>query len=503
MDQENELTISSIIDILRRRIIIIILAMVVAAAGAFAITLYTYVPQYTCSLMLYVDPSNDSTATISAELSAYNYAKQVVNTYIKLLETNSFFSDLAKNCSYGYTAEQLANIVSYSAVDDTEMIYVTVTTDNPQKSLSIAELVETSAPEKIIEIMGVNDVKVADPPVYNNTPSDSNALRNTALGAVIGLVIAAGLSIAFEMLDVRVKDSDDFSEHIDLPVLGEITDFAQGGSGKRGKKNSSALNDDTATLFRKNFNVVEAYNALRVNLLFAIPKQGAKKIILASAEAGEGKTTTVVNLAITLAQAGEKVIVVDCDLRKPRMHKLLKLRNKNGVSNYMSTSATLEEVIQTTPYENLSAITAGTLPPNPAELLSAERVAGLLEQLEANFDYILLDTSPVNVVSDALQMASVCDGVVMVAKYMATTYPSMNEAVAALRFANANIVGTVINSIVITSSTKRYYHRYYKYGSKYGYRYKYGYGYGSTSSSDKQPGTDTEIKTADKTDTKA
>ena len=224
------------------------------------------------------------------------------------------------------------------------------------------------------------------------------------------------------------------------------------------------INDDT------NFSIIEAYKAIRANINFAIPSQGCKKIMICSSFSGEGKTTTCINLAITIAQTGVSVLLIDCDLRRARVHTLLNENNTFGVSNYLSNMIQLDRIIKETHIPNFKVITSGSIPPNPAELLASPKMGELLAETEKMMDYIIIDTPPVCIVSDALPVAKLCNGVILIVNHMETTHTQIKESLEKLKFAGANVVGMILNNIKIKHAFKSYkkYNKY-KY-DKYSYK---------------------------------
>jgi len=209
------------------------------------------------------------------------------------------------------------------------------------------------------------------------------------------------------------------------------------------------------------FAIVESYKAIRANINFAVPKQGCKKIMICSSYSGEGKTTTCINLAITIAQTGASVLLIDCDLRRANVHTALKIGNGAGVSNYLSGMADMDDIINASEIPNLRVATSGDIPPNPAELLARPNVGTMLKEMEEGADYILIDTPPVCVVSDVLPMSKMCDGVILVVSHMETKHPNIREALDKLNFAGASIVGMILNKIKIKYNYKSYYNNYY------------------------------------------
>ncbi len=243
---------------------------------------------------------------------------------------------------------------------------------------------------------------------------------------------------------------------------------------------------------KTSFHVREAYKALRTNLIFSLPADGCKKLVVTSALASEGKSTNCLNMAITFAEMDAKVLIIDCDLRRPNLAKLLDVQNTPGLSNYLVGLNTCEEVVSKSEYNNLSYITAGNIPPNPVELLGSEKMDKLMEQLEKEFDYIFFDTPPVNLVIDTIVVSKYAHGVVMIALHNSTDKESMRYALNQLDFVGTKVLGFVLNGVIMgskgsyKSGSKRKYRRYVtakgriKSGGGYGY-YKYGSydGYGS------------------------
>ncbi len=226
------------------------------------------------------------------------------------------------------------------------------------------------------------------------------------------------------------------------------------------------------------FNTLESYKVARTNIMYSLPKSdGAKVILVTSSEPGEGKTTTTINLAITFAQTGAKVLIIDCDMRKPRIHRYLKVERANGISNVLCGFKQLDEVIikgvssQVT--DNLDVIAAGEIPPNPAELLASDEMKKVMEKLSKEYDYIFMDTPPVTVVTDAMVIAPIVTGVLCVAKQDVSSFENYDVAINILKQANVKILGFIFNCSEKGSAKYKYYGKKYKYSGKYNYSYRY------------------------------
>lgn len=271
---------------------------------------------------------------------------------------------------------------------------------------------------------------------------------------------------------------------------------------KKKKNEKNKLTTSTSRLILANapiqpalkFRIEEAYKAIRTNIMFSIMKQGCKIVVVTSSNPSEGKTTSTVNLAVSIAQADQRVLLIDGDLRKPKVHQYFEVPNAPGLTNYLSDSISgkrtdLFSVIHPTAYENLSVLCSGSIPPNPAELLGSELMSNFLKSVGKDFDYIIIDTPPINVVSDALPLIRESDGTVMVVRQNHTTHPDIQRALSSLEFIDAKIIGFIVNFVDSNSSGSygKYGYKYkrdYGYGYGYGgYGYGYGYGYGSNKNS--------------------
>ncbi|MBQ3230254.1 MAG: CpsD/CapB family tyrosine-protein kinase [Clostridia bacterium] len=193
------------------------------------------------------------------------------------------------------------------------------------------------------------------------------------------------------------------------------------------------------------FSVQEAYKAIRTNLILSVIKDGCKKIVITSSNPHEGKSTTAVNVAISLSQAFKRVLIIDCDLRKARVHKALGVAGEPGLTNILSGLSDADESVQPTKYQNLYCLPAGLFAPNPAEMLASERTAALIASLEQSFDYIIFDTPPINIVSDALPLIKLSDGVVFIVRSKVTVYSEFEKALDALEFIDARLIGVIVN----------------------------------------------------------
>ncbi|MCD9023683.1 CpsD/CapB family tyrosine-protein kinase [Cohnella silvisoli] len=206
-----------------------------------------------------------------------------------------------------------------------------------------------------------------------------------------------------------------------------------------------AINRKIITLENPQSPISEAYKTLRTNIQWSSIERPVQTILVTSPEKNAGKSLTVVNMAVSFTQLGKKVVIVDCDLRKPTQHEYFKKSNRNGLSHLLAGHYQLEQCLVDTHIDNLTLLPSGTVPPNPAELLESGRMLKLIEELKASFDIIVIDSPPTLVVTDAHILASKCDGVVFVIRSGKTKKDLAQKALAYLNYANAHILGVVLN----------------------------------------------------------
>lgn len=245
------------------------------------------------------------------------------------------------------------------------------------------------------------------------------------------------------------------------------------------KETSLKLNQAAILNSKTPFLITEAYKTTRTNIIFSVAgttSEKGKTILLTSANPGEGKTTTVINLAITFSQTGAKVLLIDGDLRKPRVHQYLGIVKTNGLSTVLSLQKSFDEVVFHDIRPSLDVLTSGSIPPNPAELLASESMQKLLEDLKSQYDYIFFDTPPATVVTDSVALSKFTDGTIIVVREGFTDHESIAHSINLFNIAGTKIIGFFVNDVSSANSSYGSYQK--RYGKKYGYGKRYGYKYG-------------------------
>ena len=250
------------------------------------------------------------------------------------------------------------------------------------------------------------------------------------------------------------------------------------------KKKSNSANDSEKSFTAQrrlllgpnsSFYIQEAYNTLRTNIRFAIPGDGCKRLCLTSGLASEGKSTTILNLAISFSETGSKVLLIDADMRRPSLSRLLIEKMSPGLSNVLAGLCDPEDAIRKELKPNMDVLFSGEIPPNPLELLGNPKMKALIDTMSERYDYILIDTPPVSIVSDACEVANVTDGVLFLVRQNETDKDAVMRGVKQLELSNSRLLGFVLNGIM-DEGGKSYKYRYrYRYRYRYKYQSKYAY----------------------------
>jgi polysaccharide biosynthesis transport protein len=309
------------------------------------------------------------------------------------------------------------------------------------------------ASEKLnLEIPSSKMVTIVDEAKPGKSPVKPNKPLNIGLGVMIGLLVGIGLAFFIEYLDTSVKTIDDVERAFQVPVLGVIP------------QNVGVLINEGVEGQH-----AEAYRVLRTNLLFTRKDERLNSLVVVSAGAGEGKSTTVLNLATVIAQSGQRVVVVDSDLRRPTLHKLLKLSNSIGLTNYLLKQNTLEEVIQRTSIPTLDFMASGKLPSSSMNILGSAQMKDMVTELKQRYEFVLFDSPPIMGVSDAAVLASETDMVIQVIQYRRYPQPMNIRAKLLIEKVGGNLVGIILNNINMSQDESYYY--YYYGGDYHGYYY--------------------------------
>ncbi|MEZ4415104.1 MAG: polysaccharide biosynthesis tyrosine autokinase [Gemmatimonadota bacterium] len=313
------------------------------------------------------------------------------------------------------------------------------------------------------------DVRISDLAIYPRDPIRPRKGRSLVLSVLLGLSLGLGLAGLRDYLDETVHTREDLSKVTGLPVLALIPRIQHAANGSR--RTSKTIQNRLVTRFDASNPASEAYRAFRTNITFLDLERKAQVLVLTSPGPSEGKSTSAANLAITLAQQGRKILLVDCDLRRGIVHKVFEGTKEPGLTNILLGQATLDDALHSVALDEgaqLFVLPTGTLPPNPSELLGSQPMHKLMGSLRERFDLVLLDSPPLNVVTDAAVLGTLADGVILIARAGATARESLRFATDQLKAVQAPVSGVVLNDVDLSGRD-----RYYGSGTAYRYYYRY------------------------------
>jgi non-specific protein-tyrosine kinase len=340
------------------------------------------------------------------------------------------------------SSDQAALEAAQRARRDTTGLRTTVDNDTAQ----LTQLTDRVTALDTQKQQASNAIVIASPAAAPASPVGPGRSSMAAVGAFAGVLLGLSLAVLLEYLDQGLRTEDDVRERLNLPTLGVIPRSWSPSSANHGGKGDAAA---------------ESYRRLRTNVLFSSVDTPLKSIVITSARPGEGKTRTAANLAGIMAAAGERVLLVDADMRRPNQHRLFDQPMQAGVSELLLQSAHVREPQLTgkhnTRFANLWLLTAGTPPPNPSELLASKHTARVLTMLEEQYDLVVLDTPPAQLVTDALSLAAKASGTIVVVEAGKTNARLAEQTITALRNVGANVVGVVINKARRHRSAGYYY----------------------------------------------
>lgn len=426
------------IHVVRRRWRLIALALVACVAGAAAAT-YTATPHYRASTRLLV--SGQTPGQITDESSARALAISRAGAYADVVSTGPAIAAAVAqaNADKGPFPTHGGPTVQVSAPQDQPFIVITVSDTNARRAAAVANAYDVVLPKVLQQLKQTGTVEpgvisVLEPAAPPSQPYSPRPVRNLLIGVIVGLVLGLGAGFVREALDRRLRDSDDVEHAAGVTVLGVVPSEMEGVSTPVATHPMSAR--------------AEAYRKVRTNLNFVSAEGTPRSILITSATSGEGKTTLATNLALACARTGQRVVIVDCDLRRPMIGDTYSIDSGRGITDVLFARSSVDEVIQYIDEGRVAVIPSGPIPGNPSEILGSARMLDLLRDLELRYDVVILDAPPVLPVADALVLAVHVGAVVLVTRVGETTRDRLRRAKDAILKVRGNLVGVVSNAVV-------------------------------------------------------
>ena len=454
------MNLQDFINLIRNRWVTIVVTALITILAAVAYNL-VQIPLYQASTRLFV--STTSGSSVQEIYSGNRLSQERVLSYTQLVMGETLAQRTIDRLHLNMTAAGLKAVVTAKSKPDTVLIDVSVLDASPVQARDIANSLsdefvmmarelETPGPGARPEARVVVEQRATVP----TSPVVPKKKRNLALGILMGGMLGIALALLRGLLDNTVKSQETLEEITGTGVVGYIP-F------DRKFETSPAIAFDA-----DNSSAAEAFRKLRTNLQFLSVDNPPRVIVVTSASPTEGKTTASMNIALALAEAEQNVVLVDGDLRRPRVAKYLDVLGSVGMSNVLSGAAPLTEVLQTTKYPRLSVLASGPTPPNPSELLGSRTAEKMFSELRAQFDYVIIDSAPLLAVTDGAVLTARADGVLVVVRAGKTKLDQLRHAIGILNDVGAALLGGVLTMMPTRGSGVYSYNYYYNYGGSYG-----------------------------------
>ncbi|MGQ0576500.1 MAG: polysaccharide biosynthesis tyrosine autokinase [Pseudonocardia sp.] len=449
------MTIQDYLRVLREQWLVLAVAVVLGLAGAGAVFVLRPA-EYTATLTLYVSSQGgDST---SAAYQGAQLSQQRVASYVELVASRGVTEEVVRRLALPESPGALARRITASSALDSVLIEIAVVDTSPRQAARLADEVGrvftalTAELERPVEV-GVPpavDVRVVRPAAVPDAPSTSGLPTLLALGLLAGLAVGVAAALLRHALDVSVKSPGQLHDAAGAPNLGTIALDPQV------PKRPLTVHEEPQSPR------AEAFRQLRTNLQFVDVDNPRKVVVVTSSLPAEGKTTTIANLGIALASAGARVLVVEADLRRPKLADLFGLERAVGLTSVLSGRVDVEQAVQ--PWSGgFDVLASGPLPPNPSELLASQQMRHIIDELRTRYDTVLIDTPPLLPVTDAAAVAPATDGVILVCRFKKTSRDQLRAAVQALAAVSTTVLGTVFT--MVPTKGRRAYARYNAYYS--------------------------------------
>ena len=464
--EEKEFDFSYILQTIWKRFLIILLFTII---GIGASVFYNYGAKiiYESKTTLYVQPDVESN---EVDYEGIMTNQKMVKTYTEIIKSRKIINKVKDELKINSTYNEIYNMLKVTSVNDTEIITITVNNESPKLAMEIANKVAEVFIKEIQETMEINNIKVIDEAIEGDEPVSPRVLFNCAIGFAGGLFIGLALAFLIESMDNKIKNHEDVKKYLKIKTLGVVPhnsiDYEVAGKKKvyvnPNEVNLKIINDPTSV-------VSESIRMIRTNLNFS----DLKLINVTSTVPSEGKSEVISNLAISFAMLDKKVLVVDCDLRKPKVHRNFGLLRKRGVSDLVLAKGTHKytEAIQTYTDKNkkvsIDILTAGSKISNPSELINNKGFAELLKELKENYDLVLVDCPPISSLTDGVLVSKLCDGTVYVIEAERTDHGIIESCIEELKNNNAFVLGAILTKVNIKRQKKLYGYKYDYYYSNY------------------------------------
>lgn len=434
------------------KIIFVAIATLLGLILSIVYTKSIQVPVYEAKTSLVLVNNSEENTSITQTDITIN--KNLVSTYREIIQSKKILNKVIKNLSLDISYEDLKKSVKVGNVEDTEILIIYVYNEDARLSRKIASEIANVFEIEIVDIFNIENISIIDEATVGEDPYNVHVAKQIVIGTGLGFLLSSIIIAICFYFDDTVKNESDVEKELNVPILGAVPKYHE--------KVASGKASDLIICKDSKSGISEAVRTLRTNLQFASVDKKLKTILVTSSVPGEGKSFVASNLAVALANSGQRVLLVDCDIRKGRQHKIFGSPNKKGLSNLLleDVAQVYKSYINESDIPNLYLMFKGVTPPNPSELLNSDKNKKLVASLSNNFDIIIFDSAPINGLADSLVMSTLVDGVIIVTACKETSKNLLKTVKKDLENVGANILGIVLNRTDTNKS--KYYGHYYQ-----------------------------------------
>ncbi len=457
MKKNESIEIKRVLDILVSKKVIVLCILIVFMVFGYIYTYHFVVPKYqaTSTLLLIPNDTYESRELTNIELLINS---ELITTYSSIAQNSKILKQTIRNLGLDMTEKQLLSQMKVRIVDESYIIEISISNTNPQTAMEITNELSSVFLKEIKEIYNLNNIGVVDEAQLPMQPYNIHHTKDIAIFLIAGMVISFAYIMIIYVFDNTLKKEEDIENYIYVKSLGSIPVYHD--------KNQEIIQTKNG----KNY-ITECLNNIRTNILYMNSAKNAKTVLVTSCTPQEGKSWVSANIATSFAKTNKKVLLIDADMRKGRAHRIVKVKNIKGLSNYLQVmTGNLKkdirlgkDYIQETKIPNLHILPNGTIPPNPSELLGSSNMKELIALLKTAYDIIVVDAPPCKLVTDSILLSTIMDSTVLVVNAETTKIHELNEVKKSIQTVGGEIIGAILNK----KKTK---------AKSYSESYSYGYG---------------------------
>lgn len=365
--------------------------------------------------------------------------QRLVKTYSEIIKSRSIADKVINSLGLTMSHIDFAKKVQVNSVSDTEVIEIRVRDNNPQLAARITDELSKVFIEKIVTMINIDNIQILDRAVIPDIPVSPKPVLNIIVASFLGVMLGIGVVLLMEYLDSTMKTLEDVKKYLSIPILACIPYV-----------NTKKYSIKLVTYYEPKCHVSEIYRMLRTSINFANVDTELKTIVVTSSGNGEGKSTSVSNLAISMVRMGYRVLLVDADLRNPSIHTIFNIDNNYGLTNVLM-GGKIEYMVQGISSLPIDILPSGSLAANPSEMLGSNRMKWFLEECKKDYDIVLIDSSPIGLVTDSAILSSICDGTIMVVAAGEVQIEEVIKSKELMDKVRGKILGVVLNKIRFNS----------------------------------------------------